>query len=83
MWLPLCSNAHDDVTDLEICEYHKNINAKYFENETFFSSNKKIQGYYMAKNSWCFFVCILIGSNSNTTAQPCMDVMHSTDHSFQ
>ena len=49
MWLPLCSNAHDDVTDLEICEYHKNTNAKYFENETFFSSNKKIQGYYMAK----------------------------------
>ena len=34
--LPLCSNAHDDVTDLEICGFHKNTNSRYLKKKTLF-----------------------------------------------
>ena len=41
MQLPLCSNDYDDVTDFEICEFHKNTKSRYLENETFFLQIKK------------------------------------------
>ena len=25
MYLPLCSNTYDDVTDFKICRFHKNL----------------------------------------------------------
>ena len=41
--LPLSGNAYDDITDFEICgEIQKRQRPRYFENKTFFSSNKKI-----------------------------------------
>ena len=55
--LPLCSNDHDDVTDLEICGFHKNTNSRYLKKKTLFLLQIKknhlsyIEDYFMAKNS--------------------------------
>ena len=38
-----CSNAYDDVTDFEICRFHKNTKTYIsWEQNIIFSSNKKI-----------------------------------------
>ena len=43
MKLPLCSNANDEVTDFEICGFHKNTKIYISrERNIIFSSNKKI-----------------------------------------
>lgn len=36
MNLPLRSNAYDDVTDFEICLFHKNTKTWILERETYF-----------------------------------------------
>ena len=56
--LPSCSNAYDDVTDFEICQFHKSTKIqKSRERNIIFTSNKKnhylrIKGYFIAKNSF-------------------------------
>ena len=43
MQLPLCRNAYHDVTDFEICGFHKKKKSRYLENEkSFFLQIKKI-----------------------------------------
>ena len=43
---PLSSNAYGDVTDFEICHFHKTQKSRYFENETlFFHQIKKFINY--------------------------------------
>ena len=51
------SNAYDDVTDFEICRFHKNTKILISQELNIFSSNKKIhslntKGYFMTKNSF-------------------------------
>ena len=38
VWLPVCSNVYDDITDFEICGFHKNKKPRYLEHETVFAS---------------------------------------------
>ena len=46
MYHPLCSNAYDDVTDLEICGFQKKKKFRYLENETlYFLQIKKFTNY--------------------------------------
>ena len=54
VYLPICSNAYDDVSDFEVCRYHKNLKPKYLENETlFFLQIKKSIHYILrANNLW-------------------------------
>ena len=58
MELPLCSSAYDDVTDFEICGFHKNTKISISrEQNIIFSSKKKnhqlhIKRYFMTKNSF-------------------------------
>ena len=57
MLLPACSYGYDDVTDFEICGFHKRTKTYILRVQNIvFSSNKKIHklhitGYFMAKNS--------------------------------
>ena len=49
MWLPLCSNAYDDVTDFDICGFHKTQKTGYLKNETlFFLQIKKLINYTLS-----------------------------------
>ena len=46
MQLPLCSNAYDDITDCEICGFHKNTKIQTSqERNTFFLQIKKFINY--------------------------------------
>ena len=51
------SDAYDDVTDFEICGFHKSTKIQISRERNIFSSNKKnhllhIKGYFMARNSF-------------------------------
>ena len=54
----MCRNVYDDITDYEICGFHKNTKPRYLENETFVLLQMKkihllhIKGYFMAKNTF-------------------------------
>ena len=50
---PLSSNTYDDVTDFEICAFHRNTKIQISRERNIFPSlNKHIKGYFTAKNSF-------------------------------
>ena len=73
MWFLLCSNAYNDVTDFEICWFHKKtkISISWGQDIIFLQIKKFTKGYFMTKNS--FVADVTFNSSCTVIKQPCYE----------